>query len=174
VDGLIRGLSDEHFEVRYECGVALVRLTEKDPNLRIPSLPILVAVRRELEIERKLLEEELSDDEEADRPFCAVLNTRASRGLEHVFTILSLMLDREPLRIAWHALNTRDDNLRGTALEYLDNVLPPEIRDALWPYLQWEHKPTTRRRRRTREEIVRDLTSAQGLIAALTPRHSHA
>ncbi|MGZ5969112.1 MAG: MFS transporter [Polyangiales bacterium] len=179
VEGLILGLSDEHFEVRYECGVALVRVTEKDPSLEIPAVPILGAVRRELVIERAILQDEVSDDEEADRPFCAVLPTRASRGLEHVFTILSLMLDREPLRIAWHALNTTDDNLRGTALEYLDNVLPPEIREALWPYLQWEHKPhRPTRRRRTREEIVRDLTSAEGLIAAalsaLTPRHSHA
>jgi hypothetical protein len=177
VEGLIQGLADERFEIRYECGIALVRVTDKDPSLTIPQAPILEAVRRELAIEREILEEE-EDDDESERPFTAVLRDRASRGLEHVFTILSLMLDRDPLRIAWRALNTEDDNLRGTALEYLENVVPPQIREALWPYLQREQAPTSKQRR-TREEIERDLTSAQGLIAAALsaiggPRKSHA
>jgi ATP/ADP translocase len=178
VEGLILGLADQRFEIRYECGIALVRVTEKDPSLVIPQKPILEAVQRELVIEREILEDEENEEEESDRPFCAVLRDRASRGLEHVFTILSLMLDRDPLRIAWRALNTSDDKLRGTALEYLENVLPPELRDALWPYLERERRPS-QPPRRTREEIERDLTSAQGLIAAALsaiggPRKSHA
>jgi hypothetical protein len=32
-------------------------------------------------------------------------------------------------------LNTGDIQLRGTALEYLENVLPAPIRQGLWPYL---------------------------------------
>jgi hypothetical protein len=44
--------------------------------------------------------------------------------LEQVFLILALTLEREPLEIALRAMRTDDASLRGTALEYLDNVLP--------------------------------------------------
>ena len=49
------------------------------------------------------------------------------RQLAHIFTLLSLALEPEPLRIAWAALRGRDRALRGTALEYLDTVLPDDI-----------------------------------------------
>ena len=52
-----------------------------------------------------------------------------------MFTLLSLVLPREPLRIAYRGLHSDDRQLRGTALEYLDAVLPPDVRDVLWPHL---------------------------------------
>ncbi len=52
-------------------------------------------------------------------------------GLAHVFNLLSLILPREPLRIAYRGLHTDDPRLRGTALEYLDRVLPPRVQAAL-------------------------------------------
>src|SRR5207302_9365877 len=61
---------------------------------------------------------------------------RASAGLEHVFTVLGLALPAEPLRIALHAVQTDDPELRGTALEYLESILPPDVRAQLWPLLE--------------------------------------
>ena len=61
--------------------------------------------------------------------------TAAERGLAHVFTLLSLAVEREPLQIAYWAVLGADPGLRGTALEYLENVLPDDVRRALWPYL---------------------------------------
>ncbi len=149
-DGLARALCDERFDVRYECGAALARLAQREPTISIPSRAILDAVRLELAVERKLLEAEpvhdLEDEPEAPI-FEGQLRDRATRGLEHVFTILSLMLDREALRIAWRALQSEDQVLRGTALEYLENVLPSEIRDALWPYLEAAPRPVPVRAR---------------------------
>jgi hypothetical protein len=67
----------------------------------------------------------------------ASANTHAweSRRLldAHVFTPLALVLPTEPLRIAFRGWHTDDPALRGTALEYLENVLPHQIRDRLWP-----------------------------------------
>jgi hypothetical protein len=54
--------------------------------------------------------------------------------LEYVFNIFSLALPREPLKIALRGLYTDDMNLRGTALEYLEGILPGPIRDGLWPF----------------------------------------
>ena len=45
--------------------------------------------------------------------------------------------------------------LRGTALEYLEGVLPPEIRERLWPFLE-DTRPRTRPVR-ARTEILADL-----------------
>jgi ATP:ADP antiporter, AAA family len=168
-EGLLRGLVDPRFDVRYECGIALARMVECDSSITIDARAILAAVHRELAIERKILDAEplldpLDDDADADAPiFRAALRDRATRGLEHVFTILSLMLDREPLRTAFRALTGDDDALRGTALEYLENVLPPEIRDALWPYVTGKRRPM-RHSRRPAAEILRDLLHREGFM----------
>ena len=48
---------------------------------------------------------------------------RAGQSLAHVFTLLSLVLPTEPLQIAFRGLHTDDQNLQGTALEYLEGML---------------------------------------------------
>jgi ATP:ADP antiporter, AAA family len=134
VDGLLAGLDDPRLEVRAECAMALVAITIRRAELSISSAAVFGAARRELE---------RSDGE-------AVPDV-----LQHVFTLLSLVLEREPLRIAWWALRAGDPGLRGTALEYLDNVLPDVLRAALWPRLgEWgpERRPS-----RPRQVVVDDL-----------------
>ena len=165
IEGLIVGLGDPRFEVRYECGIALARMVEQNSEVEVPHDQILGAVRRELAIERKLLDAETMldplDDEEDAPIFESVLRDRANRGLEHVFTILSLMLERDPLRTAFRAIISDDDALRGTALEYLENVLPGEIRDALWPYVTGKRGPD-RESRRPAGEVLKELVEREG------------
>jgi hypothetical protein len=80
----------------------------------------------------------------------------------HVFKLLSLVLETAPLRTAFCGLHTTDQGMRGTALEYLDNVLPPDIRERLWPFL--EEQRVTRVATRPRSEIVADLAQAHQSI----------
>ena len=68
---------------------------------------------------------------------------------EHVFNLLALALEREPVHIAARAFDTDDPYLRGTALEYLETVLPPALFGALRPRLA-ERAPAAPRRRPTR------------------------
>jgi hypothetical protein len=56
-----------------------------------------------------------------------VLQDRAQLAWEHIFSLLALILPREPLRIAFRALHTDDRQLHGLALEYLDSVLPKSL-----------------------------------------------
>jgi len=63
-------------------------------------------------------------------------------------------LPREPLQIAFRSLHTDNEQLQGTALEYLDGVLPAAIRQRLWPFI--ERRPA-RRPARPREEVMADL-----------------
>jgi hypothetical protein len=60
----------------------------------------------------------------------------AGSALEHVFTMLGLALPADPLRIALHAVQTDESALRETALEYLESILPADVRVQLWPLLE--------------------------------------
>jgi hypothetical protein len=60
---------------------------------------------------------------------------RDARKLEHVFNVLSLTFPREAMQLAYGALVAREPFLRGVALEYLDAVLPADLRAALTPRL---------------------------------------
>ena len=82
------------------------------------------------------------------------VRTRAGESLAHVFTLLSLVLPREPLQIAFRSLHTDDEYLQGTALEYLEGVLPPAIRRRLWPFIE---RRSVKRSARTRDEVMAEL-----------------
>jgi hypothetical protein len=138
VEGLVRGLADERFEVRYQCGLALLRVTHGHPGLVVAKDAVLAAVLREVELERTLWQKKpplFVPDEQADDDVDSFLRDRTSRSLEHVFAILALVFEREPMRLALQALSGDDDILRGTALEYLEQVLPPDVKGSLWPFV---------------------------------------
>ncbi|WP_044986682.1 hypothetical protein [Sorangium cellulosum] len=136
-DGLMLGLADERFEVRYQCGVALARLLQQRAPIHLRRDDVIAAATREIEIDRRVWDAQPPNaSPPAEAPLAErLLVERTSRSLEHVFRVLSLCLEREPLEIAYRALHADDAHLRGTALEYLENVLPAPIRERLWPYL---------------------------------------
>ncbi len=161
-DGLLLGIADQRFEVRYECGRALVRVTDANPALVVSREKVLEAIIRQAESTELLAERSSSqfDEPERDEPsdvFDELLRDRANRSLEHMFSILSLVLERQPLRMAFKALHHDDETYRGTALEYLDTVLPGEVRDVVWPFLG-ETAPLSRGR--SPAELLADLVSA--------------
>jgi AAA family ATP:ADP antiporter len=165
-DGLMLGLWDERFEVRYECGRALARITEKATGITISLESVLKAVQAEVAMSSEVWEKQPPpefDQEDEDAPALVdrLLRDRADRSLEHVFTILALHLERETLRLAFKALHNEDESLRGTALEYLENVLPEQVRDAVWPFLG-EARPM--RAARPPKEILADLLRAKGVL----------
>ncbi len=171
VRGLLRGLSDRRFEVRYRCGRALSHLLDLDPASGITREEAFGAVLREVEAgagvweSRNLLDR--LDDESWSPVVDEVVRERANRSLEHIFTLLALVLPRQPLRIAFKGLHTDDPLLRGTALEYLESSLPPEIRRPLWPYLE-DSRARRPERSRPPEEVLHELLeSSESIIINL-------
>jgi hypothetical protein len=158
-DGLLLGLDDLRFEVRYQCGRSLTAMYRKNPALVFDSERIFAVVLRETDVGRPVWERRrLLDEVEAmeDEPFVdEFVRNRAGRSLAHVFTLLALVLPAQPLQIAFRSLHTDDQQLQGTALEYLEGVLPAPIRERLWPFL--EVRGPVSRRVRPREEILEDL-----------------
>ena len=158
VDGVLLGLEDLRFEVRFQCGRSLASIIEKNPRIRIDKERVFDVVRREVAVGRPVWESHrLLDTIEADaRSFVdEFLKDRAGQSLAHVFTLLSLVLPTAPLQIAYRGIHTDDPGLRGTALEYLEGVLPPDIRDRLWPFLS--DRPRKKSDTRARDEILADL-----------------
>jgi hypothetical protein len=167
VEGLFLGLEDPRFEIRMRAGRALARLRERAPENTMDRERVLAAVRREVAVERSVWESQreiaqLEDSREAES-VDRFLRQRAGASLEHVFTLLSVALPQQPLlRIAFHDLQMEDMSRRGTALEYLEIVLPPDIRERLWPFLEEGEART--RPLRPREEIIAELTRSHESI----------
>ncbi|MBI3050794.1 MAG: hypothetical protein HYY76_21090 [Acidobacteria bacterium] len=164
VDGLLLGLEDQRFEVRFQCGRSLAAIVEKNGLIRIDRKRIFDVVRREALVSRPVWESQrLLDgiDDEHGSFVDEFLRNRAGQSLAHVFTLLSLVLPATPLQISFRLLHLDNPALRGTALEYLQEVLPPDIRERLWPFLGAVEAP---RPRRPREEIMADLLRSQDSI----------
>lgn len=141
-DGLLLALDDERFDVRVEAARSLVAIAEKNSRIRIERERIQEVLLREVSVGRPIWEGRRSlAGIASDSPLDVFVRERAGNSLTHVFTLLSLILPREPLQIAFRSLNSADTRLRGTALEYLDEALPEPIRQGLWPFLVPGRKP---------------------------------
>jgi ATP:ADP antiporter, AAA family len=103
-DGLRAALDDPSFEIRAAAAAALAAIHEHSGVVRVGREEVLGRVRRELD-----------SGETVDRQ------------IPQLFALLSLTLERGPLQIAWAAMKGQDRSLRGTALEYLANVLPEDV-----------------------------------------------
>jgi hypothetical protein len=165
-EGLFGALNDRRFEVRYRAGRALSRMAGEIPGLQVDRDRVLRVVDREIGVGRGVWESRQLIDalEEGYSPMeTELLRDRADRSLEHLFTLLSLILPRETLRLAFHGLHTGDPYLRGTALEYLETVLPEPLWATLWPLL--DQGETQLRSRRPSGQALQELLASRQSIA---------
>lgn len=128
------GLRDSEFNVRCGCARAVARMRARDPDIVFAEDRIYDLIRTEFAAD-------------AGRTAALVLRgfslPNLTHGVEHVFTLLSLVHDRDAINLCLRALYSSDSGLRGSALEYLDNVLPEDIRSELWGYLGLTTEATT-------------------------------
>jgi hypothetical protein len=156
--GLMFALDDPRFDVRYQAARSLSEIVEKNPLVHIDSAQIYAVVLREVAVGRGVWESrrllDAADRSASHSTVDEFVRTRAGESLAHVFTLLSLVLPREPLQIAFRSLHTDDEQLQGTALEYLESVLPAAIRQRLWPFIE---QRSARRAARPHDEVIADL-----------------
>ena len=134
LDGLVHGLDDARFEVRYQCSRAIDRMLAKDSTLTVDAGQMLAHVERELSVPLQVWQgHRLIDQPDRDDPAAHDDPTDLRhRNLEHVFSLLATVLPREPLEVALRGIRSPNYGLRGLALEYLESVLPPPILARLW------------------------------------------
>jgi hypothetical protein len=118
VSALTRALSAEALEVRYRAALALLEVT-RDERALLPEPKDVFALAL-AELERGPLSQEASD---------------------HVFALLSLCTTRGSLELVRQGLKTDDRKLRGTALEYLESLLPENVRAPLVQALAQRPEP---------------------------------
>jgi hypothetical protein len=161
VRGLAEALTDPEFEIRYRVGLALRDLVQVNRELVPPQSVVLAAARHEVEASSAAWKacSVASDAVDSIEPSGRV--ALADRALDHVFTLLGLALDPEAVELARRALSTSDMRLRGTALEYLEHVVPEDIRTGIWPYLQAGRAPG-QARRRSAAEAIEELSKSFG------------
>jgi hypothetical protein len=126
---LVRGLDDPRFEVRYHCSRAIDRILKKNPALAIDHIHMIAIVERELSVTPQIWQGyrllDLPDADEPSEPEAS--DVVRTRHLEHVFSLLSTIVAREPLDAAVRGVRSPNAGVRGLAIEYLDQVLPPRV-----------------------------------------------
>jgi hypothetical protein len=169
-EALFEAMRDRRFEVRYRAARALSYLAGEIPGLHIDRDRVFEVMLREMAVERSIWETrqliDLPDDDTSPME-AEVLRGRASRSLEHLFTLLSLVLPPDTVRLAFHSLHTEDRHLRGTALEYLETVLPEAVWQRLWPFLDEGEFQTTRPGRTSGQAMRELLASQESIVMAL-------
>ncbi|MBA3395656.1 MAG: GAF domain-containing protein [Deltaproteobacteria bacterium] len=135
-DGLLLGLADDRFEVRYACMRALMKVVDQGSSIVFAREKVIETLKREIERTATAFSESDDGDDDEPNPLLGLIaRDRVSRSVENLFSLLSLILEREGLRLCFNGLHQQNDHDRGTALEYLQTVLPSELRDDLIPLL---------------------------------------
>jgi HEAT repeat protein len=137
--GLWCGVEAADFGLRLECARAAARIVSRSPELAPPGSEVYARVASELAVDDEVWTRQgrRAPTNPADR---SVLLDRTalrsvSRSLEQIFTLLSLAHEREVMASVLAGLASDEPELRGTALEYLESVLPASLRGKLWPRL---------------------------------------
>lgn len=179
IDALTRGISDRRFEVRYHCAEALERIQGREGR-RPTAEAVWAAVREEVKKSRSMWEAQrlLDEPEGREDPRAAgttvppqalserasqsseLVSRRGAHSLRHVFRLLGLVLDPKALELSYKSVHTNDEAFRAVGLEYLENVLPPDVRTSLWPLIGDDEPPPMSRTGRSLSEVMKELSSS--------------
>jgi hypothetical protein len=166
VHGLLAGLADPRFEVRFQCSRALDAVVQRRPEFDVPCAAVYAAVERELQVARPIRDSrrllDPRDGSDPDAFLDEILRERADQTLEHIFSLFASVLPREAVKIAFRSLHSDDPALRGLAMEYLDSVLPDAVRNGLWSLI--DTKPPARAPESSQDPLGDLLRAHESLV----------
>ena len=133
LEGLVDGLNDARFEVRYHCSRAIGRILASNPGLSLDRARMIAVVERELSVPpQRWRGYRLLDRPDIEETAGSSIPTAdSSRFREHILLLLATIVGREPLDAAVRGVRSANPGVRGLAAEYLDQVLPPAVLDRL-------------------------------------------
>ncbi len=176
-DSLVEAQSDPRFELRFQASRAMDYMHHLHPILKVGEHEMVEIVSKELSVSgpiwegRKLLD--TRDTSDSGFTFLDdVLRDRANQSLEHVFSLLSLMLPREPLKVAFRALHSEDRQLLGLGLEYLASTLPEAVFKQLTQLLEAAPLATQRSQKEILEHLM--LESGNSLMIEIKKKAADA
>ena len=84
--------------------------------------------------------------------------TQGVEPLQHLFNLFGLVFGIAAMDVCYTSLQAPDTKIRGTALEYLENQLPPNVKSALWPMIAAERADAPSNR--PAQEILDELLAS--------------
>jgi len=141
---LRRALAADALEVRYRAALALLEITREERELLPDGKEVFTLAMTE--IERGPLTGDAAD---------------------HVFALLSLCTPRGSVELVRQGLKTEDRKLRGTALEYLESLLPEAVRAPLVQALSQRPEPRESLAPRSETQLLDELK--RSIRADLSP-----
>jgi len=177
MDAILRmpgGCFEQTSSSTYPNVLALDYMKRHFPDLHYSPHVLMEVVRNELSVSmhiwrsRRIVEQ--GDSAEADH--LGTGDGASNRNLEHVFSLLAVIFPREPVTAAYQALHQPDHMFRALALEYLENVLPQDVRERLWALIKETPVTTGAELAKIEAELVRagsTLSAASKSHAAMLP-----
>jgi len=165
--------------------VLMEKLLESDTTLRFRTMSALNKLQRlhpEIETDTQMLETVLAAEivghyrsyqildklgpAEGEDPIARALNESMQQELERVFRVLGLLYPHLDLHSAHVGLQSKNIAVHDNALEFLDNVLKPQLREMLVPLL--DSKVTVRERAHRAQRLVHTkIENQEQAVAAL-------
>lgn len=105
VEALLQAGDDDHISVRIQCARTLFLVRRRHPELAVDGERVMAAIRKEI--------------------------SRGAQDIGLVFTLLALVFPSGPIRVAYRSLRGSSAPARGFAMEYLNGVVPPDLRDKM-------------------------------------------
>ena len=150
VEGLSAGLDDGDWNVRFRCAGGLEALRRYRPRLQAGEERLLGVAEREA------------------RTLAAADGAARERRVDLLFLLFGALYEPETLELCRYALDSEDQRLRGTALEYLENLLPAHVWSLLQPVLAPGRTATAKKR--PLQQAARDLAAAAASLKTRRPR----
>jgi len=162
--GLFQGLEDDRFEIRFHCVQSLLRMTPK-LDWTAPPGQIFKLAHQELKVEpRQWRNRRLPEREMRRAPLLRGLKRPPSDpSLLHLFSLFCLIYPEDAMRLSFQAFATRDDRLRGTAMEYLESLFPADLAAAMLSLLDMKGMTISEK---GQGQALEDLMKSQELIVA--------
>lgn len=158
---LLEALKNQRFEVRYRTAIALRKRRQKMLDVNFIEYDDLIwqAIRFELQQSKPVweLHRLLDEKPEEDDLIFDQVSVRGKLSLEHVFRMLTLVLDEENVLMAYYGTLLKDEKLRSLALEYLELVLPKDVKDKIWTVLGEFNEFRRNVEKREIKNVVNDL-----------------
>jgi AAA family ATP:ADP antiporter len=166
--------------------VLMANLLESDTTLRFRTVSALNKLQRlhpEIETDTQMLEtvlaaeilghyrsyqilEKLGTTESGEDPVARALTESMHQELERIFRLLGLLYPHLAVHSAYLGLQSKNVSVYDNALEFLDNVLKPQLREMLVPLL--DGKVTVPERALLAQRLVRaKIENQEQAVAAL-------
>ncbi len=134
---LIEGLLQVDVTLRYRIVASLNKLQDVHPDLRVDREVVELLIAAEIAGHYRSyqvlgpLRAQLREDD----PILQTLHRSMEQELERIFRLMALLFRGSALHDAYVGLRSTNSALRANALEFLDNVLQPDLRKVLVPLL---------------------------------------